>query len=355
MKNVLLFVLLSLLYVSCRKDVGDSLNGPITSSNATIAERVYNMKHGISPYLPKWSDTMYAARIKNGKAKLFMGNSQIDRMVWYNWDATWKDSLAINRALGGTTWSEKIPYYSQIIYEYVPGDAIFYDGDNEYLRWTLTTRNVSSTIIPQFNRAMDSVTKKLPNMRIFIFSMLTSPKLSGLGFGADIENLNNAYKARVAADNMNFPGRMHFIDIRSIYPTNSVKWESDGIHVKGSYYYEWHNKLKSVLATTPKYVPPGTPPPSGNILPIARAGADIFTYRRYVTLNGSSSSDADGFIKSYRWTYVSGPSTYRIVAPLSAKTRVENLVPGVYVFRLTVTDNKDASASDDVKITIRVR
>ena len=356
MKNILLFLLLPVLYVSCRKDVGDSLNGPITSSNATIAERVYNMKHGISPYLPKWSDTMYAARIKNGKAKLFMGNSQIDRMVWYNWDATWKDSLAINRALGGTTWSEKIPYYSQLIYEYVPGDAIFYDGDNEYLRWTSSTRNVSSTIIPQFNRAMDSVTKKLPNLRIFICSMLTSPKLSGLGFGADIDNLNNAYKARVAADNANFPGRMHFVDIRSIYPTNSGKWETDGIHVKGSYYYEWHNKMKSVLATTPRYLPPGSvPPPSENILPVARAGSDVVTFRRYATLNGSFSNDPDGFIKSYRWTYISGPSTYRIVSPLSSKTRVENLVPGVYVFRLTVTDNKNAMASDDVKVTVRVR
>lgn len=351
MKNLFSFFLLSVLFISCRKNVGDSLNGPVISSNATIAERIYNMKNGISPYLPKWSDTMYAARVKNGTAKLFMGNSQIDRMVWYNWDATWKDSLAINRALGGTTWSEKIPYYSQIIYEYVPGDAIFYDGDNEYLRWTLTTRNVSPTFIPHFNRAMDSVIKNLPRLRIFICSMLTSPKLAARGFGPDIDSLNKAYKARVAADNLNFPGRMHFVDIRSIYPTNSTKWETDSIHVKGSYYYEWHNKLKSVLASTPRYVPPG----SGNILPIARAGADAVIHKRWTTLNGSNSSDPDGFIKSFKWQYVSGPLTFKIVSPSSAKTRLENLVSGVYVLRLTVTDNSNASASDDVKITVNVR
>lgn len=357
MKNLFIFFLLSSLFISCRKDnFGDSINGPVNSSDATVAERVYNMKNGISPYLPKWSDTMYAARVKNGTAKLFMGNSQIERMIWYNWDATWKDSLVINRGIGGTTWSEKIPYYPQLVYDYKPGDVIFYDGDNEYLRWTQSTRNVSSTIIPQFNRAMDSVTRNMPGLRIFIFSMVTSPKLAVRGFGTDIDNLNNAYKARVASDNINFPGRMHFVDIRSIYPTNSAKWETDSVHIKGSYYYEWHNKLKSVLAATPKYVPPGSvPPPSVNKPPIARAGADMVVNRRWVNLNGANSTDPDGTIKSFKWQYVSGPSRYSIISPNSAKTRVENLLAGVYVFRLTVTDNSNATASDDVKVTVNIR
>jgi hypothetical protein len=352
MKNVFFFLLLTLLYASCKKNDSSSyLNGTPQSNNATVGERVYAMKNGIDPYQPKWSDTMYAARVKNGTAKVFMGNSQIERMIWYNWDATWRDSLAINRGIGGTTWSEKIAYYPQLIYEYLPGDVIFYDGDNEYLRWTQSTRNVSYTIIPQFNRAMDSVIKKLPSARIFICSMLTSPKLAVRSFGSDIDNLNNAYKSRVAADNVNFPGRMHFVDIRSIYPTNSTKWETDSIHVKGSYYYEWHNKLKAVLAVTPKY--PATAP--SNKLPVARAGADITTSRSSTLLNGANSTDPDGFIKSYQWRYVSGPSNYSILTPNSSKTRIEKLVAGVYVFRLTVTDNKNASASDDVKVTVKVR
>jgi len=246
--------LLSILFVSCKKeDIDGSINESNTDSNVAIGKKVSGIKNGIDPYLPKWSDTMYAARIKNGTAKIFMGNSQIERMIWFNWDATWRDSLAINRGIGGTTWSEKIPFYSQIIYYYLPGDCIFYDGDNEYLRWTKSSRDVSSTIIPQFNRAMDSVTKNLPQSRIFICSMLTSPKLGVRGFSSDIDKLNIAYKARVAADNINFPGRMHFVDIRAIYPASSAKWDTDSIHLKVSYYYEWHNKLKSVLAVTGNY------------------------------------------------------------------------------------------------------
>src|SRR5205085_9263321 len=133
MKNICLFFLSALLFISCRKATDNTpnepaeLNAPAETSNATVAERVYNMKNGIDPYMPKWSDTMYAARIKNGTAKVFIGNSQIERMIWYNWDAIWRDSLAINRGIGGTTWSEKIPSYPQIIYEYIPGDGIFYD------------------------------------------------------------------------------------------------------------------------------------------------------------------------------------------------------------------------------------
>jgi hypothetical protein len=357
MKSFFLFVFSACIFISCKKEItGGSLNGPTESSEATVAERVYDMKHGIDPYLPKWSDTMYAARIKNGTAKVFMGNSQIERMIWYNWDATWRDSLAINRGIGGTTWSEKIPYYSQLIYEYKPGDVFFYDGDNEYLRWTQSTRKVSPTIIPQFNRAMDSISKYAPGVRIFICSMATSPKLSVRGFGPDIDSLNAAYKARIASDNIKHPGRMHFVDIRSIYPTNSGKWESDSIHIKGANYYEFFNKLKSVLATTPKYVPGATPAPTPtNILPVARAGSDKIVFRRSTTLNGTNSTDADGVIKAYKWSYVSGPATYSIVSPNSAITKVENLVSGVYVFRLTVTDDKNGTASDDIKVTVNVR
>src|ERR1044072_6047499 len=117
MKSIFLYLFLTLLFFSCKKnEIGNAINGTSQSSNASLGEKVYDIKNGIDPYLPKWSDTMHAARVKNGTAKLFMGNSQIERMIYFNWDATWRDSLGINRGIGGTTWSEKIPYYQQLIY-----------------------------------------------------------------------------------------------------------------------------------------------------------------------------------------------------------------------------------------------
>jgi hypothetical protein len=70
------------------------------------------------------------------------------------------------------------------------------------------------------------------------------------------------------------------------------------------------------------------------------------------TLNGSGSSDPDGFIASYRWVQIAGPST----APMSNQNGVTNiitdLVAGTYTFRLTVTDNNGAAASANVNIVL---
>jgi hypothetical protein len=104
---------------------------------------------------------------------------------------------------------------------------------------------------------------------------------------------------------------------------------------------------------TSTYVPPPTtsPAPSGtNQAPVARAGADQTIYLsegiNRVTLDGTTSSDADGSIAKYVWTRVSGPAADLYVFG-TGKTYAAHLTKGTYVFRLTVTDNKGATASDD--------
>src|SRR5262249_39112422 len=63
-------------------------------------------------------------------------------------------------------------------------------------------------------------------------------------------------------------------------------------------------------------------------------------------------TDTDGTIASYAWSKVSGPSTFTIGSPSAASTTVSNLVQGSYTFRLTVTDNKGATGSDDVIVNV---
>src|SRR5215203_1745173 len=70
-----------------------------------------------------------------------------------------------------------------------------------------------------------------------------------------------------------------------------------------------------------------------------------------VTLNGSG-SDGDGFISSYAWSKISGPAGETISNPFGASTTVTGLVQGSYTFRLTVTDNGGATASDDVAVLV---
>jgi hypothetical protein len=95
-----------------------------------------------------------------------------------------------------------------------------------------------------------------------------------------------------------------------------------------------------------------TPPPPSNIPPNATAGADqnITLPSNSVTLIGLG-TDSDGSVASYSWTKLSGTGS-SITSSLSASTTVTGLSQGVYTFRLTVTDNGGATASDDVVIIV---
>jgi ribosomal protein L14 len=49
---------------------------------------------------------------------------------------------------------------------------------------------------------------------------------------------------------------------------------------------------------------------------------------------------------------VSGPTTFSLGSPNAATTTLNNLVQGIYTFRLTITDNSGAPATDDVTVTV---
>ncbi|WP_265991489.1 putative Ig domain-containing protein [Larkinella insperata] len=91
-----------------------------------------------------------------------------------------------------------------------------------------------------------------------------------------------------------------------------------------------------------------------NTAPVARAGADqtITLPTNSVTLDGSTSSDANGSITAYSWTQQSGPALATLSNNSAATLTASNLVAGTYVFRLTVTDNQNTTASDEVIVTV---
>lgn len=93
-------------------------------------------------------------------------------------------------------------------------------------------------------------------------------------------------------------------------------------------------------------------PAPSNRPPIVSAGGNknIQLPTSTVTLSGNA-SDADGSITTYAWTKISGPEA-RIVNSTRATTVVDRLVEGKYVFRLRATDDKGASAFDEVIVTV---
>lgn len=91
---------------------------------------------------------------------------------------------------------------------------------------------------------------------------------------------------------------------------------------------------------------------TANQAPIANAGTDRTTTLPHNSLEiTGSGSDADGSIASYAWSKVSGPSV-TMGGQSTATLALSNLLEGSYVFRLTVTDDDGAKATDDVKVTV---
>ena len=92
---------------------------------------------------------------------------------------------------------------------------------------------------------------------------------------------------------------------------------------------------------------------AANLTPTANAGADrtITLPTNTISLAGSG-ADKDGTIASYLWTKISGPSAFNIVNSASPVTDVSGLVQGVYTFELKVTDDKGATATSRLKVTV---
>lgn len=130
-----------------------------------------------------------------------------------------------------------------------------------------------------------------------------------------------------------------------------------GLTMPGTYQYELKvvdDRADWSLDTVTVTVGLGAPPPTTNKAPVANAGADVTITlpTSTVTLNGSG-SDADGYVAGFKWTKVSGPTTFSIATPDAASTSVTKLVEGTYVFRLTATDNVNGTGTDDVTVTVK--
>ena len=94
--------------------------------------------------------------------------------------------------------------------------------------------------------------------------------------------------------------------------------------------------------------------PPTNHPPVANAGNDttIMLPGNTVNLNGSLSFDPDNNITGYLWTKISGPSSFNITDAHVAQTPVIDLVQGVYLFELKVTDADALFDRDTIQITV---
>ncbi len=87
--------------------------------------------------------------------------------------------------------------------------------------------------------------------------------------------------------------------------------------------------------------------------PVANAGpSQTIPLPVPVSLDGSASYDPDGTIAAYKWAELSGPAGPVITADTAVKPVITGLKQGVYIFQLTVTDNKGATGRDTMTLTV---
>lgn len=135
----------------------------------------------------------------------------------------------------------------------------------------------------------------------------------------------------------------------------AFKINLDDLNTEGVYTYELtvvDNRASIGRDTVSITVVPDVAPI--NKLPVAKAGASltITLPQNSVTLDGSASADPDGWISSYSWSKIQGPSSFTIVSPNSAFTAITNLSEGSYLFELEVSDNAGGTAVDTVRVTV---
>lgn len=87
--------------------------------------------------------------------------------------------------------------------------------------------------------------------------------------------------------------------------------------------------------------------------PVANAGNDFTTTADYAYLSAGASYDPDGMITAYSWLQVSGPNIAALISGTTMFPTIRNLLAGSYTFRLKVTDNSGATATDDIIVTVR--
>jgi len=88
--------------------------------------------------------------------------------------------------------------------------------------------------------------------------------------------------------------------------------------------------------------------------PIADAGVDqsIVLPVNSVLLDGSGSDPDGGSIVTYLWTQESGPGTATLTGADTEDLTAGELTEGVYVFRLTVTDDEGETGFDEATVTV---
>ena len=388
-----LFISASFILTSCsKKDIiaDESVNGEVTASNATAndvletAKPVHTPKQvAINSNVSGYYETLparYSLTTKkyplivfiHGIGELGTGLSRLNccGLPYHIKGGTFPEKFLVNgqyysfivitpqfRVRPSAANVQSVVDYAKSHYR-VDGARVYVGGlsmgGGSTWDWSVVYGQNAAAIVPvcagtkpTTSLAASVATKNLPIWSLNSSSDAAVPIQWGKDWISWIDSRNTAYASKTKLtvwDGISHNGTWG----KAWNPVTKV----DGYNV-----YQWmllYTRGTSSSGTTPSPTPAPTPTP-GNVVPVAKAGADVSVPKSWnyaPSINGTTSTDADGWIQAFTWTKVSGPSSGTIASPNSGQTKLTGLVAGTYVFRLTVTDNKGTTDTDDVTVTI---
>jgi hypothetical protein len=217
--------------------------------------------------------------------------------------------------------------------------------DANYMDVTGATYNGFITLAPYCSVVLiknGPITNQPPKANAGPFQIITIPSnsinLSGSGTDTD-GTINTYFWTKISG-----PSAYNISNLSSAVTTAS------GL-IEGVYLFEL--KVTDDKGAVGRDTVQITVNPAANLTPTANAGSDkiIILPTNSVSLSGSG-TDSDGTVSSYSWAKISGPLAYNFSNSASVVTRVSELVHGVYLFELRVTDNKGAIGRDTVQVTV---
>jgi len=327
----------------------------------------------------RWGD--HTALANKPNLHVLAGDSWVSLWPYNGFYDMLKDSY-LSRGFGGSKWIDQWHYIADISNLSNITEMIFYLGENEF---RLDGNNALNNIKYYSEMTITTLRKLHPNIRITVMSQIACPNL--WRFRTDIDRANAFIKQLLST----MPNTS-FIEVNSKFRTESgpimnlfLPVPNDAnLHNLHPTIAGWKVMAEAILAnnnTTPpppvKPQPPVTPQPptkpqppvtqpsapkpippqelSRNTIPHVTVCKDVnlkLSTKYWPNVYPVAAKDPDGYIANIQWIKSSGPAVYNISSPRNATTRISNLTTGIYQFRMIVTDNKGASAYDDVKITV---
>lgn len=305
-----------------------------------------NMGNGSPTELPRALDGQVGTWIRNGNfPDSFVVKGQIFRFIVITPQfikSPWPDAKDIDSVLNFVVQKYRVDLKRIYLTGLSYGGGLCW----EYISASSTYANRIAAIAPSASTANLSISRSrvaaAANVAVWATHNDRDPMVGDTNTINTINRVNASPAPYPFAKYTIFKDTVHDAWHKAYDPRSCCAYRENGLNV-----YEWLLQYQRISTTTSTL--------TGNIAPRAKAGADkiITTPTNSIKLYGTG-SDADDSVTYYSWAKISGPARGYVKTSGLATTTMMDLVPGTYLFQLSVADSRRAIGRDTVQVIVNM-